>query len=330
MRKLLSDLKSLRGRTLVSFHSLADVDAVASAYALTTLLPRAVIRAPDRPNSPARKLLQALGREVPLLEEGELRDFDNCVLVDVSSAELLAGFGKQFQDFAKRRKLICVDHHLHSKKIKRAVHHSFPHRASCSEIIYEILCMSRKKVSDEAALALAAGIAADTAVFSSANSYTFSAFASLLKQLEQKKVTYAKVLEFANPAPDVSYKLSVAKAMQRAKFYEVGKGRERIVIGVTQAHSFELYCAIALLQAADYAFAFNDREGRMSGARSRHNTQGASVGKIMEAAGKAMHGNGGGHETVGGASGKPELAAKAAAECVRLAALFHGGSAKQV
>ncbi|NYZ75304.1 DHH family phosphoesterase, partial [Candidatus Micrarchaeota archaeon] len=253
-----------------------------------------------------------------------------CVLVDVSSAELLAGFGKAFRNFAKRKKLVCIDHHLHSKKIAGAVHHSFPHRASCSEIIYELLCLARKKISDKTALALAAGIAADTALFSSASSHSFTAFASLLKQLEQKKIDYYQVLAFANPAPDLSYKIAVAKAMQRAKFYEVGRGNEKIVIGVTQAHSLELYCALALLQAADYAFAFNDREGRLSGVRSRHNASGASIGKIMEAAGKAMKGNGGGHEAVGGASGKPELLQNAVAECVRLAADFHGGFIKPV
>ncbi|NYZ75042.1 hypothetical protein H0O03_02140, partial [Candidatus Micrarchaeota archaeon] len=124
MRKLLADLLRLKGRTLISFHSLADVDAVASAYGLATLLPKAVIRAPDKPNSPSRRLLEALGAEVSVLGEGELSGFDNCVLVDVSSAELLAGFGKAFRNFAKRKKLVCIDHHLHSKKIAGAVHHS--------------------------------------------------------------------------------------------------------------------------------------------------------------------------------------------------------------
>ncbi|MEW5955634.1 MAG: DHH family phosphoesterase [Candidatus Micrarchaeota archaeon] len=330
MRKLLADLKNLRGRTLISFHSLADVDAAASAFALKTLLPTAVVKAPDKPNSAARKLLEEAGQEAPLLEKGELATFDNCVLVDVSSAELMADFGKEFEEFAKRRKLVCIDHHLHTKKIPGAVHHSFTHRASCSEIVFELLVMARKKVPDEAALALAAGIAADTALFSSANSYTFSAFAALLKQLEESKIDYGRVVDLASPAPDISYKLAVAKAMGRANFYEVGKGRERVIIGATQAHSFELYCALALLQAADYAFAFNDREGRLSGARSRHMADGASIGKIMEAAGAAMKGNGGGHDAVGGASGKPELTEKALQECVRLAAAFHGGAAKPV
>jgi len=330
MRKLLSDLRGLKGRTLISFHSLADVDAVASAYGLRTLLPDAVIRAPDKPNSPSRKLMKALGQEVAMLGEGELSGFDNCVLVDVSSVELLAGFGKAFRNFAKRKKLLCIDHHLHSEKIAGAVHHSFPRRASCSEIIYELLCLAGEKVSDDAALALAAGIAADTALFSSADSHSFTAFASLLKQLEQKKIDYAKVVAFANPAPDLSYKIAVAKAMQRAEFYEVGKGREGIVIGVTKAHSFELYCALALLQAADYAFAFNDREGRLSAARSRHNANGASIGKIMEAAGKAMEGNGGGHETVGGANGSPALVQKGVSECIAFVRGFHHARLKQV
>ena len=330
MRKLLADLKKLRGRTLVSFHSLADVDAAASAFALKTLLPNAVIKAPDKPNSHARRLLEEVGQEAPVLEKGELKDFDNCVLVDVSSAELLGGLGGEFEEFAAHKKLLCIDHHLHTKKIRGAVHHSFPHRSSCSEIIFELLALARKKISGETALALAAGIAADTALFSTANSQTFTAFAALLKRLEEKKIGYGRVVELASPAPDLSYKLAVAKAMTRSKFYAIGKGREKIVVGVTQTHSFELYCALALLEAADYAFAFNDREGRLSGARSKHLSAGASIGKIMEAAGATMHGNGGGHEAVGGASGKPELTVKAVQECVRLTADFHGGTAKPV
>jgi len=55
--RILSSLKG--GRIVITFHSLGDLDAVGSAIALQRFLgKRAIIAPPDRPNSPARKLLE--------------------------------------------------------------------------------------------------------------------------------------------------------------------------------------------------------------------------------------------------------------------------------
>lgn len=322
MRTLLKELKALKGRTLLSFHSLADVDAVASAIGLAELLPQAVVKAPDKPASAARKLLEAVGLSFDLLERSELSAYDNAVLVDVSTAGLLGGFGTEFEAFARAegKKLVCVDHHLHTNRIAGASVHSFAHRSSCSEVVFELLALNGKPLRKEVALALAAGIAADTALFSSGNAASFRAFCELMEFLEKKGVSYAQVQALASPASALSEKIAIAKALKSAEFYAIGKGESRVLAGVAPASACELACALALLPACDYGFAFNEKEGRVSAVRSRHCLSCASVGKLMEVAGKAMGGSGGGHEAVGGASGKPGAAEAAVRECVRLVA----------
>ncbi|MBI4406850.1 hypothetical protein HY571_02965, partial [Candidatus Micrarchaeota archaeon] len=59
--ELLRELYSLKGETLISFHSLGDEEAVASATALAQLLGSGVVKSPDRINASARNLLERLG-----------------------------------------------------------------------------------------------------------------------------------------------------------------------------------------------------------------------------------------------------------------------------
>ena len=53
-------LSRLTGKTLVSFHSRGDVEAVASSLALSKFLRRATVKSPDRLSGHARSVLKNL------------------------------------------------------------------------------------------------------------------------------------------------------------------------------------------------------------------------------------------------------------------------------
>ncbi|MGC9113515.1 MAG: DHH family phosphoesterase [Candidatus Micrarchaeia archaeon] len=328
--KALQELKALKGRTLISAHSLADADALASAFAAAKIVPGAVVAFPDKPAAHATKIAEATGLKIRLLKKGELNEFDNAVLVDVSTSSLLGSLASEFEEFAHKKKLVVIDHHLHSKKIPGAKCHVLPNRSSCSEILHEMLKKNKTKKDWRTALLLAAGILSDTAFLKSANSSSYAALGELLAFLESKDWNYEKVRSLVLPRPDLSQRIAVLKALSSARVYSLEAGKHKFVAAVAQSHAFELQCAAALTEAgADYAFVGNDHEGRISGVKAE-GMQGASIGKLMEIIGKAMRGSGGGHDFVGGAKGSPELVARALSECVNEAAAFHGARVKQI
>ncbi len=304
----LKRLKSLKGTTLVTFHSLGDVDAVASALAVSQLIPRSQVASVDGVSASARHLLERLSLPLPRqLQAGELSRYDNLVLCDVSNADLLAGFSDAVMAFAGKR--LLIDHHVHSKRIPAAAALIEPTKSSSCEVVCELFQAARKKPSEKTALLLLAGILHDSAFFKSAGKGTFTAFAHLLS-LTRK--SYPEVLALVEKRDDVSERIARLKALQRVQLYRQGE----FLVGTSFASSFELACAASLVAAGcDIAFVANTGRGRMSGAK-RETLAGLSIGRVMESAGRVMKGSGGGHENVGGAKGRPELTEKALAKCV--------------
>jgi nanoRNase/pAp phosphatase (c-di-AMP/oligoRNAs hydrolase) len=308
MKEFLGTLKALRGRTLVTFHSLGDVDAVASAIAVSQLLPRSEVAAVDGLSASARHLLTRLSLPLPrTLAAGELAGYDNIVFCDVSNADLLGGFRDAVLAFKGKR--LLIDHHVHSKRIpSNAVLIESAKSSSC-EVVYELFAAARKKPSEKTALLLAAGILHDSAFFKSAGKGTFTAFGHLLSLT---RLSYSQVLALVAKHEDASERIARLKALQRVQVERQGD----LVVGSCFSSAFELACATALVGAGcDVAFVANAGRGRISGVK-RETLTGLSVGRVMEAAGRAMKGSGGGHENVGGAKGKPELTEKALLKCV--------------
>ena len=313
MKKFLARLKSLRGRTLVTFHSLGDVDAVASAIAVSQLIPKSEVAAVDGVSASARHVLERLSLPLPRqLQAGELAAYDNLLLCDVSNADLLAGFSAAVLAFPGKR--LIIDHHVHSKRIAASAALIEPTKSSSCEVVYELYRAARKKPSEKTALLLLAGILHDSAYFKSAGKGTFEAF-SVLLSLTSK--TYPEVLSLVSKREDVSERIARLKAISRVALHRQGE----LLIGTSFASSFELACAAALVEAGcDIAFVANTGRGRISGVK-RETLEGVSIGRVMEAAGRAMAGSGGGHENVGGAKGKPQLTERALEKCVEAALL---------
>ena len=304
--ELLRELHSLKGKTLITFHSLGDVEAVASAIALSKLLNNCVVKSPDHTNSASRHLLEKVGIEkIPILKPGETANYNNVVLVDVANKEMLADFGNELSSF--RGKVIAIDHHEHGNMLKNAKIFEFPNRTSCCEVIYDLYRVSGRKINAKNATLLLAGVIADTARFKSANKETFHAVPQLLIASGRK---YEEILQMVKTNPDSSQVKSVLKALQTAELIETGKG----VIGFCKSNGFESRCAAELIHVGcGVAVCANVKVGKIAMVKNTENESAVSVnvGKLMKETGRDLQGSGGGHPAIGGASGKPQLVEKA-------------------
>lgn len=309
--ELLRELHSLKGKTLVTFHSLGDVEAVASAIALSKLLHNAAVKSPDHTNSASRHLLEALRIEkIPILKPGETATFNNVVLVDVANKEMLADFGDELVKFSG--KLIAIDHHEHGNMLKNAKIFEFPSRTSCCEVVYDLYRVSGRKMPWKIATLLLGGIIADTARFKTANKQTFQSVSQLLIASGRK---YEEVLQMVKTSPDSSEVKNVLKALQTAELVETGKG----VIGICRSNAFEARSAAELIHVGcSVAVCANVKVGKIAMVKNSEsqNAVRVNVGKLMKETGKDLQGSGGGHIVIGGTSGKPELVEKALAKLV--------------
>ncbi len=308
--ELLQELHSLKGKTLITFHSLGDVEAVASGVALSKLIANNVVKSPDRTNSSSRHLVEKLGIEkIPVLKKGEVNDFNNIVLVDVANKEMLGEFGEEVKKFKGR--IIAIDHHEHGKLLKGKIF-EFPHRTSCCEVIFDLYRVSGKKIEPVIATLLLAGIVSDTARFKTANKQTFHAVSQLMSSSDVK---YEDILSITKGNPDASEVKNVLKAMQSAELRETQAG----IIGIAKNNAFEAKSALALVEiGCIVGICFNEKNGKIAMVKDSENpnAKNIDVGKMMKSAGREMKGSGGGHESVGGAIGKPELTKKTAEKIV--------------
>ncbi|NYZ77941.1 DHH family phosphoesterase [Candidatus Micrarchaeota archaeon] len=301
---LLKKLAALRGRTLITFHSLGDVDSVASAVALAGALERknkrvsCEVRCIDSATASARRVLEGLDFPEPRAIK-ELNSFKNVLLVDVSTPTLLGDWGEAVEAF--RGVVIAVDNHYHTRHLKNAFVYVNLEKPSASEIVFEIAKKLGAKPSAKTASLLLAGIAADTALFKSAENATLGDAGELART---HGADFKKIRLLTAPQPDLGERIAVLKAVAGVRVEKIGKGENAVLVALANAHAFELQCASALVElGCDYAFVVNEREGRASAVKA----QGArgNVGKIMESVGAAFRGSGGGHEFVGGARGEP-------------------------
>ncbi|MFA6048998.1 MAG: DHH family phosphoesterase [Candidatus Micrarchaeia archaeon] len=307
-----SCLRKLSGPTLITFQSVGDVDAVASSLALAELVPQSVVRATGELNAQSRRLLAHFGLAVPPIES--LGGFRNIIVADAGNSGVLGDWGGAIEKF--RGKIVVIDHHYHSKPLSAFFTFEDVGKSSTCEIVFELSKLPGRagELGKREALLLAAGVISDSAFFKSANDSTFSALSELLEIIGSGSKDYEKVVKLIRMQPDVSERLSRLEALRGAQVTRRGN----CLVARAHSNAFELSCASMLVEAGcDYAFVGNTKHGRIFSCRS--DAVPGNVGKIMEKAGIAMGGSGGGHEKVGGANGLPQNVDKALSLAVSLA-----------
>ena len=313
LARSLASLKG-RGRTLITFHSLGDVDAAASALALQSVLKArgvdAHVRCVDSLNSQAKRVLSFYGCAAPQTLVGI--DAAAVVLVDVSNADLLGEWGPAISGF--NGPLFVIDHHYHNKHLKTAPGCALvePNATSAAEIVLQIANSLNYKIPPKTASILLCAIIADTAFFKSADNATLDAAFALVAQ----GADFGECAALCRAKRDASEALAIIKCVGGARIEKLG-AKGAVLAAFGKAHSHELACASALVDlGCDYAFVANEREGRISAAKS--DAAAGSIGKIMEAAGRSFgaSGSGGGHAKVGGAKGDSDRVNAVLEECL--------------
>ncbi len=295
--ELLRELYSLKGKTLITLHSLGDVEAVASAIALCKLVKNSEVKSPDKTNATSRHLLEQLKvPKIQVLKKSELQKYNNTILVDVATEDMLGIFKEEIKNF--RGKIIAIDHHEHGNLLKNAKIFEFPNRTSCCEILRDLYALSKTPFSPEIADLLLAGIVSDSARFKTANRGTFHAVSHLLTS----GADYEKVLKMLKTAPDNSQVKNVFSALQNAVLIETKNG----IIGLAKNNAFEAKTALALIEIGCVVGICFNVKGKIAMAKDSENPHSSSVnvGELMKETGREMRGSGGGHESVGGCQGK--------------------------
>ncbi len=292
LKQLLGKLKGLKGHTLVTGHSLADMDAVASSVVLASFLPNAEPFLIDRMRSSAKNVLEKSGM-LPSLENRTklLSTFQNLVLADVSNADMLGPFAERLRSF---REILCIDHHEHNRALAVPTYVDAT-RTSCSEVIFEISKGMRKKLNATQAALLACGLLEDSALLKSANTKTIKALSELL-QLSKRELP--ELVSWLVQAPSANEREEALKALQQTRIERIGE----TLLAVSQTPAFESRVAALLVQTgADFALAYNPKQGKISVLKDRNPAlKKLHVGKAVERVANQFNGSGGGHEFIGG------------------------------
>ena len=299
MKAISNSLKQVKEKkALILVHSLADLDAVGSAFALHSFLRNSSIIASDTPTAKARKLLKFLDSEISV---GEKLNCEILFILDTNSYDVLGGLADAVKKF--RGKIFLLDHHsIHPDSIK-ADHLLVDNRyLSTSEMVHELLTELRFEISQKEAVCLLCGIIDDSANFKNANRKTFQNIARLLGKTH---LDYSAVLRITEPDDDISQRIALLTACKRAEVERVGN----YLIAKSTVGSFESKAAEALvLMGADFAFVGcnSKNEARIS-ARMRGRLEkelGINLAtQVMEKVGRTLKGSGGGHACAAGADG---------------------------
>ncbi len=281
--------KNKDAKLVITSHSNFDLDALASCFALKSVLPNAVLAYPDKMDAPAKAFYDELKMDFSELGDLKKEEYDGLVLVDCSTSVLI--------EEAKNWdiKLIIDHHHQSQDNLEAELVLRDEDAPSTAEMMAELL----PEISPEVALVLGVGIVSDTARFKSARAHTFEMLAQMV-ELSGKE--YSEILNFAEPEVDLENKLNVLDAFKNMRIQM--HGGYVVVTSVIPAH--ESLVSSSLSEFADVAFVgkWKDElsETRISSRARKHVP--IKMNEIMKEVAEELGGGGGGHAKAAGCSAK--------------------------
>lgn len=295
---ILSFFSSISDKSIaIGTHRKADIDALASAYAISSLFKNAVICMSDEPNTASKELAVKLGIKYTALDKLNPKKFHGMVVVDTSAYELL-------KEAKKWDVLAIIDHHHADGRDMKAQYELIDeHAPSTCELVTDLLFgrywNAADKIDKKIAFALACGIISDTARFKNSSAKTFDLLAKLMMI---SGAEYGELLVYAEPEFEADEKIAILKCYQRLNFMISGN----FVIVTSEVGSNESLAAASLSDVADIVFVASwrekDQETRIS-ARSRKHVK-VELNKVMGDVGKSFGASGGGHIHAAGATAK--------------------------
>jgi phosphoesterase RecJ-like protein len=286
------------GRTLVLLHGNADPDALSSAFAVSRAFPDVEICAPGGLDRASKVLASRLGIEV---RESDIDvKGQRALVLDTSGPDQIP----LQLDYANT---IVLDHHARNSAWEGVrTYLCDDTKASCAEIVYELLKKAGKEVDREVALALMVGILTDTGNFKYARPGSMITFAELM---ETHGTHMDEAIDLVSLDVDLSEKVSQLRGAQRLKYWKVG---DRIV-AISQGSAFEASVCKSLLHlGADIAFVGSQRdEAFRISARATQDMvrKGVHLGRLLNGVGSETSNGGGGHPGAAGISGVGDVEA---------------------
>jgi len=280
-----------QGTTLVLMHGNADADALASAVLLQRTYPSVTVGTAGGLDRLSKRLVDRLG--IATVEAPDPAAFDRVVVCDASGPE-------QIPAAAQARRLLVVDHHAETGRWPAPVVYIDESRASCCEVVYDLLGQANRPIDRTAALVLLVGMITDTAHFRFANPATLRTFAQVL---EQHGIGISDVLQLMELETDLSERIAVLKGAQRLRLVRAGPW----LIASSHGSSFEAsVCRGLLALGADVAFVGSQRDEHYRVSARAHAglvQRGLHLGKLLGGIGDELNGGGGGHPGAAGIGG---------------------------
>lgn len=303
------NLKELfeKKKVLITCHKNADIDAAASsaalAYALKSIASKLVLVFPEGLSKLSKKYYEELKIDLEYQKDIETldTDFDYSILLDTNSMLQLS---ENVRNIIEKTPLIIIDHHIWKKKFPENTKLSVIKRnlLSTSAIVYNILKSNNIKIPSNILTFILAGILYDTKRLALVNPQVLRIVADIIEE----GADYAKALKLMKHEMDISERIARLKASMRLKVYRVGDW----LIAVTRVDAFEASVARLILEmGAHVVFVVsqpkkpNIRVIARSTPDFYFKTKISLGADIMTEIGKTIKGEGGGHDTAGGAQG---------------------------
>jgi nanoRNase/pAp phosphatase (c-di-AMP/oligoRNAs hydrolase) len=286
------------GQTLVLSHRNADIDAMGCSIALAAMFPEVTIGAVESVSRGAQNLLDSLDDRYQVVidpvVDHERSPYDRIVFVDTATPSQVDPYDRFLSGS------IVIDHHLtnHALSEVNTRYHCEPGSASCAQIVHRLAVEAGAEVNADAALALVAGILADTERFRIAPN---SALLDALTILEEGGLELADVVQaIERPVYDRSRAIAMLKAARRSEHFEIGD----LILARTRVGAFEASAARNLVTAGADVGIVASEDGdstSLTGRASRRAVDaGFHLGDFFQRLAEVTGGDGGGHAGAAG------------------------------
>jgi nanoRNase/pAp phosphatase (c-di-AMP/oligoRNAs hydrolase) len=296
MENVLEELRS--GRTLVLSHRNADIDALGCSIAMADMFPQVTLGAIESLSRGAQNLLRNFEDRYevtidPFVDD-DLSPYDRIVFVDTSTPSQVEPYDR----FLSRA--IVIDHHLENPALRSVNprYHCEPDSPSCAQIIYRMAIDVGVEVGKDAALALTAGILADTERFRIAPNSAIRDALTILEAADMELMDVVQAIE--RPIYDRSRTIAMLKAAKRSEYFEIGD----FIYARSRVGAFEASAARNMVfMGADVAIVASENDGGTSltgRAARRALDAGFHCGEFFQELAERTGGDGGGHAGAAG------------------------------
>ncbi len=281
-------------RIIFCGHRHSDIDAIASAYALSEAFPNSIVAYVDEMDTPAKHLCETMGIKANDIKEINLDEYDGVVAVDTSSSILMP---------IDKSKIIGIfDHHTENENtIKAKFEIKDENARSTAEIVANVMGF---KFNKNVATALATAIISDTYRFITASHTTLETFNKLMNMSGKE---YEELLNLAYPKRHYDEVNAILTAFKRAEWEEIN-GYTIVWSHVSSAGSS---AAGKLAEVGDIAIVVSwDEKLNATKVSLRGGPfEPLRLDKVANHLGKIFSGGGGGHPKAAGAlcREKPEV-----------------------